>query len=162
MKTWSTFRPWPCGVRAYDPPFTGSDGTVAIAIDGVEHKFEHKSCLTIGSEQLWDTFPGPRTKHHQTLAQRQQNKGETTRREAQRKRGRCKHSRRNILPGCGEYNGDAHRETLIVDTALQSICVQLKLDVPRHGISQQEQPKNIIDVHSSCRRSSSKELSDDA
>ena len=44
----------------------------------------------------------------------------------------------------------------------QSICVHLKLAVPRHGISQQEQPKNIIDVHSSCRRSSSKELSDDA
>ena len=80
----------------------------------------------------------------------------------QERGGRCKHSRRNILPGCGEYNGDAHRETLIVDTALQSICVQSKLDVLRHGISQQEQPKIIIDVHSSCRRSFSKELSDDA
>ena len=33
----------------------------------------------------------------------------------------------------------------------QSICVHLKLAVPRHGISQQEQS-----------RSSSKELSDDA
>ena len=44
----------------------------------------------------------------------------------------------------------------------QSICVQLKLDVPRHEISQQEQSKTIIDVHSLCRRSSSKELSDDA
>ena len=69
------------GVRAYDPPSTGSDGTVAIAITGVEHKFEHKSCLTIGSEQLWGTLPGPRTKPSPDTRANTTNKGETTRRE---------------------------------------------------------------------------------
>ena len=49
----------------------------------------------------------------------------------------------HILPGCGDDNGDAHRETLIVDTAF-NICVQLKLDVPHHGISQQEQLKTQL------------------
>ena len=94
LNTWSTFKPWPCGVRAYNLPFTGSDGSVVTAITGVEHKFEHRSVWRLGSEQqLGDTFLGPRTKTPPDTCTETTNKGETTRRE-RKEGGRCKHSRR--------------------------------------------------------------------
>ena len=137
----------------------GVGRTVAIAITGVEHKFEHKSCLTIGSEQLLGHLSWTEDKTSPDTRTVTTNKGERTRREAQRKGA---DANTHGVTFCQDVviTMVTRTEKLSLWTPLrQSICVQLKLDVPRHGISQQEQPKNIIDVHSSRRRSSSKELS---
>ena len=62
-------------------------------------------------------------KHHQTLAQRQQTRGKQRERETQRKGADANTHGAHILPGCGDDNCDAHKETLDVDTALpEHLC----------------------------------------
>ena len=72
-------------------------------------------------------------------------------------------STEEILPGCGDDNGDVHRkETLGVDTAFPEHLCQAESGCVMSCNPHRRSNRSVFDVQSSCKRSPTKELSDGA